>query len=82
MKKTQKEDSLQRALVIYKCPECNAEQLISKPDPKHVPGGGVAVYSSVITCLHCKAERNVKRYPSGTYKVSLVSNKNSHTTSN
>lgn len=64
------ETELQKVLLCYACPECSSSQLITKPRPKAVAGGGVVILTSIVTCANqkCKCQRKVRRYPNGAYK--------------
>jgi len=70
MKNEKEESELQKLLVAYECPECNASQLITKPHPKSDVNGGCLVYTGIVICKNekCNCKRKVRRYPNGTYR--------------
>ncbi len=68
----QKQTILQQQLTIFKCKNCNGEQLVSKPIPRRVVGGGVVVKKSKITCDFCSMDSMVTRYPNGSVVSRLL----------
>ena len=60
----------------YICPECDWCQPITKPKPKAVKNGGVAVLTSIIKCTNpqCDSVRKVRRFPDGSYRSFKIEN--------
>lgn len=65
-------DPIQKLTTIFKCTGCKGEQLIGRPAPKAVIGGGCAIFKGEVTCDHCKKGSKVTSYPNGRVRSTLI----------